>query len=180
VGIKINMRLFKGFFIVLAGLFIFITILSLFIPSKLMVTRAVVINANAEKVFSEINNLQNWKHWQPVFMNNTSQIVFKTAADGKSDYCEWESKGKKNIVEITTKNSNSVLAVLKRQGENDVQNTISILPLPDSNRVQAEWNVLVKLKWYPWEKFYGIFIEKISGQSYEDALNSLKKYTESN
>ena len=172
------MRLFKGFFIVLTGLFFFITILSLFIPSKLMVSRAVVINANTGKVFSEINNLQNWKHWQPVFMNDSSQINFKTDSNGISNYCEWDSKGKKNVVEITNKNNNSIAAVLKRSGENDVQNTISILPLADSNQVQAEWNVLIKLKWYPWEKFYGIFIEKISGQGYEDALNSLKNYVE--
>ena len=172
------MRLFKGFFIVLAGLFIFITILSLFIPSKLMVSRAVVINANAGKVFKEISNLQNWKHWQPVFMSDSSKINFKTDASGFSNYCEWDSKGKKNSIEITSKSNNAILAILKRPGENDVQNTISVLPLSDSNQVQAEWNVLIKLKWYPWEKFYGIFIEKISGQGYEDALNSLKNYVE--
>jgi hypothetical protein len=172
------MRLFKGFFIVLTGLFIFITILSLFIPSKLMVSRAVVVNANADKVFNEIANLQNWKHWQPVFMIDSAKINFKTDAKGMSNYCEWDSKGKKNIVEITEKKNNSISAVLKRSGENDIQNTISILPLADSNQVQAEWSVLIKLKWYPWEKFYGIFIEKISGQGYEDALNSLKTYIE--
>ncbi len=172
------MRLFKGFFFVLTGLFIFITILSLFIPSKLMVSRAVVINANAGKVFNEVSNLQNWKHWQPVFMNDSSQINFKTDTAGISNYCEWDSKGKKNSIEISNKSNNSILAILKRTGENDVQNTISVLSLSDSNQVQAEWNVLIKLKWYPWEKFYGIFIEKISGQGYEDALNSLKNYVE--
>lgn len=174
------MRLFKGFFIVLAGLFIFITILSLFIPSRLMVTRAVVINAPAGKVFNEINNLHNWKHWQPVFINDSAKITFNTGADGVSDFCEWDSKGKKNTVTITSKSNNSIAAVLKRSGETDVQNTISILPLADSSQVQAEWNVLIRLKWYPWEKFYGIFIEKISGQGYEDALNSLKSYVENN
>jgi hypothetical protein len=172
------MRLFKGFFIVLAGLFIFITIFSLFIPSKLMVSRAVVINANSGKVLSEINNLQNWKHWQPVFMIDSTKINCKNDTNGISDYCEWDSKGKKNIVEITNKTNNSVSAVLKTAGENEALNTISILPLADSNQVQVEWNVLIKLKWYPWEKFYGIFIEKISGQGYEDALNSLKNYVE--
>mgnify|MGYP005605658821 CR=1 FL=1 len=174
------MRLFKGFFIVLAGLFIFITILSLFIPSKLMVTRAAVINAPAARVFDEINNLQNWKHWQPVFINDSAKIKFKKEANGISNSCEWDSKDKKNTVEITSKSNNSISAILKRSGENDVQNTISVLPLADSNQVQVEWNVLIELKWYPWEKFYGIFIEKITGQGYKDALNSLKSYAENN
>ena len=62
-----------------------------------MVSRAVVINAGYGKVFSEISNLQNWKHWQPVFMNDSSQINFKTDSNGMSNYCEWDSKGKKKL-----------------------------------------------------------------------------------
>lgn len=174
------MRLFKGFIIVLAGLFIFVTILSLFIPSTLVVTRAVVIHAPADKVFAQVSDLQNWKHWQPVFINDSAAISFDKDAQGVSSSCSWESKGKKNTMLITGRKANSLTATLSREGENDVLNTISILPLPDNNQVQAEWSVLVKLKWYPWEKFYGIFIEKISGQGYEDALNSLKTYTENN
>ena len=174
------MRLFKGFFIVLAGLFFFITIFSLFIPSKLMVTRAVVINAKADKVFSEISNLKNWRHWQPVFRNDSAIMKFDATVDGVSNACEWDSKGKKNKIIITEKKGNKIMASLIREGENEVFNTISVLPLADSNQVQAEWNVLIKLKWYPWEKFYGIFIEKITGQGYEDALNSLKAYVENN
>jgi len=173
------MRIFKGFIIVLAGLFIFITIFSLFIPSKIMVTKGVVIHAGAEKVFAEISNLHNWKHWQPVFKADSANIKFETDATGVSNSCTWESKGKKNKFLITSQKDMVVTASLLREGENDILNTIRILPLQDSNEVQAEWNILIKLKWYPWEKFYGIFIEKISGQGYEDALNSLKEYTES-
>jgi len=173
-------RIIKGFFVVLAGLFVFITILSLFIPSKLMVTRAVVINANADKVFNEISNLQNWKHWQPVFINDSANIRFESDASGISNSCEWESKDKKNRVIITAKEENAITVSLIREGENDVFNSIKVLPLADSNQVQTEWNVLIRLKWYPWEKFYGIFIEGITGQGYEDALNSLKAYVENN
>jgi hypothetical protein len=174
------MRLFKGFFIVLAGLFIFITILSLFIPSRIMITRAVVINAPAHKVFKEISDLSNWKHWQPVFINDSSKIKFHIGPDGISNSCVWESKGINNRMIFTQKTNNTVAVSLERVGENDLKNTISVLPLADSTQVQVEWNVLIKLKWYPWEKFYGIFIEKITGQGYEDALNSLKKYVEEN
>ena len=173
------MRLFKGFIVGLTGLFIFITLFSLFIPSKVMITKAVVINANAEKVFAEISDLQNWKHWQPVFKADSANIHFNKDASGVSNACEWKSKGKLNKFILRQKNINAVTASLLRQGQNEVLNTISILPLADSNQVQVEWNALIKLKWYPWEKFYGIFIEKITGQGYEDALKGLKEYTES-
>lgn len=172
------MRLFKGFIIALTGLFIFVTILSLFIPSKVVVVKGVVINAGAEKVFAEIRDLQNWKHWQPVFKKDSAIIKFDTDSFGISNSCRWESSGKKNQFLIRTQKDNVVTASLLREGENEIFNTIRVLQLPDNNQVQVDWSVMIKLKWYPWEKFYGIFIEKISGQGYEDALNSLKEYTE--
>ena len=167
-----NRRLLKGFIIAIAGLFIFITILSLFIPSRIQISRGVLIHAHASKVFEQVNDLSNWKHWQPVFKNDTAVISFSR------DTASWTSKNKMNRFFITGRSGNSISATLDREGEIPVLNTISVLPVADSNQVQAEWNVLIKLKWYPWEKFYGIFIEKMSGQGYQDALNSLKEYSE--
>ena len=172
------MRLVKGFILAMAGLFIMITLLSLLIPSKLMVTRGVVVNATADKVFPEISNLQNWKHWQPVFKADAAKMVFGGAASGINSFCEWDSKGKKNKLIITAIAENQVTVSLVRKGENDIINMISILPVADTRQVQVEWRSLTRLKWYPWEKFYGIFIEKLTGQGYEDALNGLKKYVE--
>jgi hypothetical protein len=99
-------------------------------------------------------------HWQPVFAADSSKILFETDVNGISSSGTWESKGRKNKMRITDRNDHAISAVLSRTGENDVQNTIRILPLADSNQVQVEWNVLIKLRWYPWEKFYGIFIEQ--------------------
>ena len=103
---------------------------------------------------------------------------FSTDSMAVNSYCEWENRGKKNKLFITAFAEDKVTVALSRQGESDVMNTFSILPLPDSNSVQVEWRALTKLKWYPWEKFYGLFIEKISGEGYEEALNSLKAYVE--
>ena len=169
------MRLIKGFILALVGLFIMITLVSLLIPSKVQVSRGVVVTAAAPIVFAEIADLHNWKHWQPVFRSDSAKINF--APDNNS--CEWESNGKKNKLVITARVENQVSVTLQSTGENDVNYNIAILPLPDSNTVQVEWNALSRLKWYPWEKFYGIFIERSSGQGYEDALNSLKAWVES-
>ncbi|MBK7088132.1 MAG: hypothetical protein IPH56_04180 [Chitinophagaceae bacterium] len=39
---------------------------------------------------------------------------------------------------------------------------------------QVQWRSFTKLKWYPWEKFRGLFLEKMIGESYKAALNALK------
>ena len=172
------MRMIRGFIFALIGLFIMITLVSLLIPSRVMVTRGVVVNAGAKKVFAQVGSLQNWKNWQPVFKSDSFAIRFSQGANGVNPFCEWKSRGKKNRLVVTGQAENTITIALQREGENEVTNTINILPLPDSNTVQVEWRALTRLKWYPWEKFYGIFIEKVTGQGYEDALNNLKAYVE--
>ncbi len=172
------MRMIKGFIVALLGLFLMITLLSLLIPSKVMVTRGVVVNAGSKKIMDEIRVLKNWKHWHPVLKNDSPVIKFSPDSTGVNSFCEWSSKGNLNKLVIKALQENEINFALQREGEYEVSNTISILPLADSNSVQVEWKALTRLHWYPWEKFYGIFIEKVTGQGYEDALNSLKTYVE--
>jgi hypothetical protein len=172
------MRLLKGFILALAGLFIVVTLVSLLIPSKVVVSRGVVVNATASKILPQIVNLHNWEHWHPVFKAMPGAMHYSKDTIGPGSFCEWENNGKKNKLLITAQADNQVSIALVRKGENDVINILSILPLADSGSVQVEWRAQTKLKWYPWEKFYGIFIEKLTGQGYDDALNSLKTYVE--
>lgn len=172
------MRLIKGFIFALAGLFIMITVLSLLIPSRVLVTRGVEVKAGKSRIFTEISILKNWKHWQPVFKSDSLQAKYGPDSSGINSYCEWTSNHKVNKLVVIALTENSVTVSLQREGENEVKNTITLLPLPDSSSVQVEWKALTQLKWYPWEKFYGIFIEKVTGQGYEEALNSLKTFVE--
>lgn len=170
-------RLIKGFLFVFVGLFIVITLFSLLIPSQVVVTKGLAINSNPKKVFSEISDLQNWKHWLPVFKTDSVVLHF-SAGNGLHSSCEWESSGKMNKFFIDSLNADKIEVVLTRPGENDVRNMIRIFPLADSNSVQVEWRAVTKLKWYPWQKFQGLFIERMSGESYDEALKGLKSYVE--
>lgn len=168
------MRLIKGFILAVAGLFIVVTLFSLLMPSKVMTVRTVVIHGTAEQVFAKISDLQKWKQWHPVFMQDSAAMHISDPSSGKKAYAEWATNGKTNKLMITELSVNELKASLMREGENDANNIISVTALEDSNNVQAEWRVLTKLKWYPWEKFSGIFIDKITGPGYEAALNNLK------
>lgn len=173
------MKMIKGFVIVLFGLFLMVTLLSLFIPSKVMTVKAVVIYAPADKIFTQIADLKNWKNWHPVFKND-SAAVFSTPSTGVNAYAEWVTTNKTNKLLITAAAPEIIKTLLIRPGEKDVENTISIVSIKDAAGLQVEWRVFTKLKWYPWEKFAGIFIDKITGPGYETALNNLKDYLEQN
>ena len=172
------MKFLKGFVLAITGLFIMITLLSLLMPSKVMTVRSVVIHGATEQVFAEIANLKKWKRWHPVFMQDSSAMQISDPSSGIHAFAEWNSNGRKNKFQVTEILGTQLKADLTRTGENTAANIIAVTALKDSNNVQVEWRVLTKLKWYPWEKFSGIFVDKMTGPGYEEALNRLKELIE--
>lgn len=173
------MKILKGAIIVFIGIFIFITLISLLIPSKIVTARAVAVQADSVRLYNEISNLKNWKNWHPVFMNDSGNIKISNVGNKENEYAEWITKGKKNTILITAKKYPSITFLLKREGENDSENTLSLMAVEEQGNMQVQWVSVIELKWYPWEKFSGIFIEKMAGSGYEMALQSLKLYVES-
>lgn len=173
------MRLLKGFVIAICGLFVVVTLLSLLMPSKVMTARSVTIEPSPQKIMEQVQDLQNWKNWHPVFKNEKN-IVISSPSSGVGAYAEWVSGNKKKHLQITEVSQNAVRFLLKRPGENDLLNKIELINFKDSSSIQVEWSSLTKLKWYPWEKFSGIFVDKMTGPGYEAALNELKSFVEQN
>lgn len=174
------MRMIKAFLVGAIGLFIVITLFSLLIPSRVRVSRAVLINnTTANAVCQQIANFDNWKKWHPIFTMDSAKIFWHPPAIvGKDSGCIILQRGKEVKIQLISADSNSVKFLLQAEGENDIENDIVIKTLAPQNAVQVEWRAITKLHWYPWEKFYGIFIDKLTGAGYEAALNGLKEFIE--
>ena len=169
------MRLIKAFLIGAIGLFVVMTLLSLLIPSTVRVSRTTLINnITPASVIEQVSNLSNWKNWHPVFKNSDAKINTISNTSAEIIY------GTKTVkVLVTVVDSNAVTFILQSPGENDIQNEIIISSIPNQSTVRLEWRALNRLKWYPWEKFYAIFIDKLTGPGYETSLKGLKDYLES-
>jgi len=169
------MRLIKGFILAFLGLFVLVTVISLFIPSRVVTVRAVVINASKDSIYAAISNLDEWKKWNPVFDTGVS---ISQPSSGKGATAAWNTNGKQNTLVIVDEKPDQLNFRLQRQGENAIDNSLTILDIKDKTGYQVEWRSLTTLKWYPWEKFSGMFVDKISGAGYQAALDSLKNYLE--
>jgi len=175
------MRLIKAFLVGAIGLFVIITLFSLLIPSRVRVSRAVLINnTTTNAVYQQIVNFDNWKKWHPIFTTDSAKIIWHPPTIvGKDSGCIILQRGKEVKIQLISADSNSVKFLLQAEGENDIDNDIVISSLPGQASVQVEWRAITKLHWYPWEKFYGIFVDQLTGPGYEAALNGLKEYVES-
>ena len=175
------MRFIKAFLFGITGLFIVITLLSLLITSNVRVSRATVINnTSIDKPYQQIVDLKNWKNWHPIFKTGVAVINFGNVTVGKNAACDIVYNNKTTHLLITGTDSSSIKFILQSPGENDIENAINFTPLTPAKEIRVEWRALTKLHWYPWEKVYAIFIDKITGPGYDAALNGLKDFIEKN
>lgn len=175
------MRFIKAFLFGITGLFIVITLLSLLITSNVRVSRASVINnTSIDKPYQQVADLKNWKNWHPIFKTGVAAINFGNVTVGKNAVCDIVYNSKTTHLVITDIDSSSIKFILQSPGENDIENGINFTPLTSAKEIRVEWRALTKLHWYPWEKVYAIFIDKITGPGYDAALNNLKDFIEKN
>lgn len=160
------------------GLFIFITLLSLLIPAHPKVSRMVVINVTTkDSVMKQFTNLVNWKNWHPVFASDAVSVSYGKVSEGQDASCDINYNGKTTHLSITKIDTSSITIELKTKGDNDITNQIFITPI-QPQQIKVDWIATTHLHWYPWEKFYAIFVDKLTGPGYELALQGLKKYLE--
>ncbi len=155
----------KGFLYVIVGFAVLIFLISLLMPSSVITSRSVTINAQPDSIMAQISDLNNWKNWHPFFKDNKS-------VSQVGDTLKWDN----NKLYILGVGKNDVKIYIQNGNGRPDLNILKVSSGDPSTTV--EWNGINYLKWYPWEKFSGIFLNSVVGPSYEKALAGLKNYLE--
>jgi hypothetical protein len=149
-----------------------ITIISLFIPSDVEISKAIRINAPKDSLMNQIAEPVNWKNWYP-----SSDSLQPHYEEGKIRGVVLD-KSSKQFLLIDYIRENEVAASYQKEGK-----TLPTgwLILDDSGgAVTIKWYMKFHLGWYPWKKFSSLLFEKRYGPSLEQGLNNLKTWLESN
>jgi hypothetical protein len=172
------MKMFKGVFIVFVGLFVLVTLISLLIPSRIMTAKAVSVQADSLRLFNEVSDLKNWNNWHPAFKNDSTLLTLNAETDKVNSFATWKQKTKTYKLIIIEKKYPLVKISIQTEGQLDMENIFTVMPVLEQGNMQVQWQSITHLRWYPWEKFSGIFVEKMAGSGNEAALNSLKSFVE--
>ena len=150
---------------------IVITLISLFIPSDVRVSKAIQINASEQAVSEQISNPENWRNWYP-------------GADSSKFY--YENNVVKGLV-LNETNQQSIVLTGKKNDEviaayilpnKKIPTGWQWIPATDSNSVTVQWYIDFHLRWYPWEKFTSFMFEKVYDPQLKQGLENLKKLLE--
>jgi len=173
------MRL-RGFVFSLIIIIVVFGLLTLLLPAKVTVAKSVLINAPAEAVRNEIVDFRNWKNWYPAFEDDKMQMHIDSSKSGKAPSLTLkDGKGKEMLFYFTETKKDTIQINVSSSTSGKVNYQFILTPHADA-QTQITWNVNLFMKWYPWEKIKGIFLDKVSGPQFEFSLNKMKTFLEKN
>jgi hypothetical protein len=171
------MRLIKFAFISFFFLALTVTLISLLLPSNVQLSHAIVIDREVRQVYPQISEFKNWSNWEPMFQQAKADISILQSENNLLQ-CRIQDSGQVINLDMTEKDTSHVSFEMVQNGKLYSINEIDISSVNGNKSTLVVWKVIIKLKWYPWEKFYGIFIDRMTGFQYDLVLSSLKKYIE--
>lgn len=162
-------RTIKPLLLVIGGLFIVMLAVSLFMPSQVMTSKWVRIANHKDSVIKEIATLQHWKEWNGLVANaqelsyTDSMIIWSSA------------NGKQNKIKLESVSDNGVSTPISISDGDFMKSGFSV-EKRTADSVQVVWFLIEELKWYPWEKFYGMMAADMKGPLMQESLDKFKNY----
>ena len=169
------MRFLKLAFISFIFLFLLVTGMSLFIPSHIRISKAINIKADKDSIMAPIRDAAKWKTWYPGL--DTAKLLVE---EGKVNGVVLNDNDPAHpvYISITKKEQDEVTAQFVSKSLKPVINVWKTISYSTSDSITLQWYMDFHLRWYPWEKFGSLLLEKSYGTKMEIGLMNLKKLAE--
>lgn len=148
-------------------LFALVMAITVFIPDKIRISRAVNINATPEKIRPYLQDLSTWPQWN-AFVSDSVVKVDKFTAD--------EIISGNFSIRNMPSTPDSIVTSWNNKGK-EIMSGFNIIHAQPGVEV-VQWYFDIKLKWYPWEKISSIVFDKQYGPLMEQSLHVLKTKAE--
>ena len=166
------MRFIKLGIISFIFLFLLITGISLFIPSHIRISKAINIGASKDSLFAQIRDPSNWKNWYPG-MDSAKPMYVQGVVKGM--ILDNKDSSHPIYLGITKIAEDEVTAEFVSGRMRPIVNVWRTISYPSKDSIVLQWYMDFHLRWYPWEKFSSLVLEKSYGTRMEQGLSRLKQ-----
>jgi uncharacterized protein YndB with AHSA1/START domain len=158
-----------------------VILLSFLFPTTVKVSRSIEVNAPADRVFDQVNDLRNWEKWSPwKRMDPTMVMTFSNPPVGQNAFYKWESqdkhmgKGTMTLAKVTPYEE----IVTKLEME-DWPASSSIFKFSHKgDAVLVTWSMEHHVGSMPWSRYMGLMMKGALKKQFDDGLKGIKFYTE--
>ena len=143
---------------------------SALLPNHVMTSKWVRIHSPKDSILNEVKNLNGWQEWNGLLMDASDILV-------KDSVLSWSSAsgGKRNTIMVKGSTDMGLSTEISLDKGRPFTSGYSIeIRDPAMDSVQVVWFIIEELRWYPWEKFYGMMAADIKGPLMQESLNRLK------
>ena len=155
----------------------------MFLPSSFHMDRSIVINADNDQVFRQVNDLQNWKNWSPWALKDESiynkKDAFSEPSYGLGATFNWNSENDdvgSGSMEIMISTTNKYIENDLNFGMNEATGTWNFNEVEEG--IEVVWGIDVNFGFNPLSKFLGLFMEEQIAPDFELGLERLKSFSE--
>ncbi len=169
------MRLLKQAVIGLIIFSIILLLFSLLLPSKISVSRSVLVHASHNRVMAALLHIEEWKNWNPILQDSTARYTISSPQ--RADWISGD--GVPNSIQLEQFARDSITVIIRSKNKQVFSSGFTVVSHPqDSLLTKTEWWINEDIKWYPWEKFYGLFSESFRETYMDNNLQLFKHYIE--
>ena len=157
------MRLIKLAIISAVVLFLIVLGITSLIPSHVRISRAVNIHVEPKYISQWAYDIEDWQSW--------NELV-KAIPPSKIQYRDHQLITDSLHITVTYATADTVKTVWKSHSGREIAGVFTFSKAGDLTIVQ--WYFDFHQRWYPWEKFASINLDKQWGPSMEKSLENLK------
>jgi hypothetical protein len=166
------MRIIKLAILSFIFIFLLITIISLFIPGSIRISKATNIAADDKVVYTYIDELVDWKQWHPA-LKGVPENEFTILKDSSI-------KVQGTTISVVERKNEEIITEMVADAGRPIVSVLKVIRHQQGDSSTLQWYMDFKLRWYPWEKFKSLFFENIYGFQMEQGLENLKSLSEGN
>lgn len=162
----------KPVIIGISGLFAVMLAFSLLMPGHVMTSKWVKVGVSKDSVIHTLGDLGTWNSWN-LLLQDARDISVKDST------LHWTSaRGTANVIRVDTINEKGVSTTLTLNDSRPFISGFAVEKSPEQDSVQVVWYIIEELKWYPWEKFYGMMASDMKGPLMEASLGRFREKLE--
>ncbi len=172
---KVNLRLIKPLLIGLTGVGLVILGISALLPSQVMTSKWVLIDGDKDSILNKIRDINSWPKWNGLLQQVSElEIRQKPSLTDTGSRIYWkDARGRSNEIVVTGNNEKGLATDMLVEGQRPLLSGFSV-EKRQADSVQVVWYIVEDLKWYPWEKFYGMMAADMKGPQMQESLNQFK------
>ncbi|MFC5270235.1 SRPBCC family protein [Adhaeribacter terreus] len=178
------MKLLKKLGLGFLGLIALLIAVSFLLPGKVRVERSLIMKANAETTFEQVNNLKNWEKWSPWHqMDSNMQLTYEGPQAGQGAKYSWisEELGNGSLTIAESKSSQNIKTAMDFGDMGTSFAEYKFEPVSEGTKVT--WIMDSDSKDMPWQfyvpsKYMNLFMDDMLGKDFEKGLNNLKEVVE--